>query len=95
MKAVLQVCNRNGSEGPLNEPPSATRASRLTQHQSHLLHDVGGDVGGGGVAQDLHILEGDVILQLLGVDAFIIDMRIEDADEYEETQEQKREDELL
>lgn len=56
---------------------------------------MGGDVGGGGVAQDLHILEGDVILQLLGVDAFIIDMRIEDADEYEETQEQKREDELL
>lgn len=68
---------------------------RLTDLLGHLLHDVSGDVCDGRVAQTLDVLEVDVAVQLHRADAPIINVRIQGADEDQESQEQQREDQLL
>lgn len=57
----------------------------LTHLLGHLLHDVVGDVSDWCVAQALE--EVVVTLQLHSADASIISMRIQGANEYQETQQ--------
>lgn len=58
-----------------------------------LLHDVIGDVGDGSVAQSFE--EGTGVFQFCGVDAAIIVVRVEGADEDQKEEQQQRQDELL
>lgn len=61
----------------------------LTHLLGHLLHDVIGDVGDGGVSQPL---EEVVVLsvQLHGADASVVNVRVQCADQDQEAQKEQR-----
>lgn len=95
LQAFPHVCKVRRVSARVSCGTAESRDLRLTDLLGHLLHDVGGDVGDGGVAQTLEVLEADFTVQLHRADAAVINVGVQDADKNQEGQEQQREDQLL